>query len=119
MAPPMMDAADPTALRAEHDQLMARLSTRRSTEHFAHAAVSTFIGLILAGAAGKLFWDTQLKFVEWVLVGAVVGVGLLLYALGRYLKGRWTLAAEHREFERLSALRRALGIDDPSSLLPR
>ncbi|MEW6431872.1 MAG: hypothetical protein AB1730_10220 [Myxococcota bacterium] len=115
----MMDAADPNALRAEHDQLMARLSTRQSTEHFAHAAVSTFIGLILAGAAGKLFWDVQMRFVEWAIAGAAVGVGLLLYALVRYLKGHSALAAEHREFVRLSALRRALGIDDPSSLLPR
>lgn len=119
MAPPMMDAADPTALRAEHDHLMARLSTRKSTEHFAHAAVSTFIGLILAGAAGKLFWDSQLKFVQFVIAIAAVAGVLLLYALVRYLKGHSTLAVEHKEFERLSALRRSLGIDDPSSLLPR
>jgi hypothetical protein len=119
MATPMMDAADPNALRAEHDQLMARLSTRKSTEHFAHAAVSTFFGLILAGVAGKLFWDRQLEFARWGGAIASVAAVLLGYALVRYLQGRATLATERREFERLLALRRSLGIDDPASLLPR
>jgi hypothetical protein len=115
----MMDAADPNALRAEHDHLLVRLSTRKSTEHFAHAAVSTFFGLTLAAAAGKLFWDRQLEFAWWVFAIASVAAVLLGHALVRYLLGRATLATERREFERLLALRRALGIDDPASLLPR
>lgn len=115
----MMDAADPTALRAEHDLLMARLSTRTSTEHFARAAVVSFVALIVCGAAGRLFWDSGHKHGSWALGIGTVGLVLLGYAASRYLRGRAVLAAELREFERLSALRRSLGIDDPASLLPR
>lgn len=115
----MMDAADPSTLRAEHDQLMSKLSSRRSTGCFAHASISTFVSLILAGAAGKLYWDTAARHEEWVLASALLGLGLLGYGLVQYLRGRAALAHEEQEFHRLSALRRSLGIDDPAAMLPR
>jgi hypothetical protein len=115
----MTDAADSQALRIEHDQLMAKLSVRRSTEQFAHAGISLFVGLIFCGAAGKLFWDTAHKYAWLGLIPTLPGLALLIYALVRYLRGRTMLAGEHREFERLSALRRSLGIDDAASMLPR
>ncbi|MEW5739043.1 MAG: hypothetical protein AB1938_08955 [Myxococcota bacterium] len=115
----MMDAADPSSLRAEHDLLMSKLSTRRSTGHFAHAAITTFVGLIFAGAAGKLFWDEPDLYLEWSIGAAVLGVGLIVYGLVQYVRGKSALGREEREFQRLSALRRALGIDDPAAMLPR
>jgi hypothetical protein len=115
----MMDAADPASLRAEHDLLMARLSARRSTEHFAHTAVSTFFALIFAGGAGKLYWDDGGVYLELVLVGSAIAAGLLLHAVVRYVRGHRALAYERTEFERLGALRRSLGIDDPAAMLPR
>jgi len=115
----MMDAADPASLRAEHDQLMARLSARRSMEHFAHAAISLFVAVIVGGASTMLFWEEGEAYAVPSAVGAALAVGLLAYAWVRYLRGRSARAAEHREFERLSALRRSLGIDDPSAMLPR
>jgi hypothetical protein len=119
MVPVMTDAVDPASLRAEHDQLMSRLSTRRSIGHFAHAAISLFAGLIVLGIAGTLYWDEPKPLAEWALGTGIFGVGLVIYGLVQYLRGRAVLAREAQEFARLSALRRALGIDDPAALLPR
>lgn len=111
-------SATPTELRQQLDTLQAELSARTSTLHFAHAGVSLVAALIIAGAAGKLSWDSP-KF--WYL-GAAVGVlafGIAVYSLVRYLKGRATLKQELEHFHKLESLRRTLHLDDPSALLPK
>ena len=117
----MTDVADPdvSSLRAEHDEVSALLHARRSIVHFAHAAISTFIGLIVAGTAAKLFWDFGPdENLGWTLGLAGVAGALLLYAAIRSLAGRRALAVEMTWLERLHALRRALKLDDPRTLLP-
>ncbi len=110
--------ADASALRVQHDEMAARVASRQSIVHFAHAAVSAFIGLILLGAAGKLWWDYWSANPEWALsAGSVAGV-LLSYAAAQLLFGRHDRAIEARDYASLQALRHQLKLDDPASLLP-
>lgn len=104
--------------RARYDELLSRLAARRSTTHFAHAAVSLLSGLIFSGAAGKLYWDTEELYL-WAVAGfAALGLALVAYSMTRWVLGRRALAWELGEFEKLKALRRELRLDDPSALLP-
>lgn len=108
--------SSPSAARAEYDEVQARLASRRSIEHYAHAAVSIFVGLIFAGATSKLYWDTELKFLEVELAFALVSAGLLTHAVARLSLGRRAMQREDAELPRLTALRRELGVDDPRPL---
>ena len=53
--------------------------------------------------------------------GLVFGValGLVGYALVRFLKGRTTYRDEMVRYERMMAIRRDLKLDDPAALLPQ
>ena len=101
-------------------QLQAELATRQSVLHFAHCAVAVILALIAAGTAGKMTWDFGIRPEVDVFIPAVgVFSGLcFLYGLVRYLFGRRALKKELVSFAQLQALRRQLGLDDPSGLLP-
>src|SRR5262249_54439324 len=96
------------------------LASRASTVHFAHAGVSTVAALIFSGASAKLFWDARnsLQFGLGVMAAALA-FGLLSYAAFRYTRGRRLMREELDRYALFQALRRRLGLDDPSVLLPR
>lgn len=105
-----------TDLRAEHDAVLTALSTRESTRHFAHAAVSVLFAIALAGTAAKLWWDFWPNHPEWVV--SCIGLTLLFlgYAGARLLIGARANGKERVQLDRLRELRKALGVDAPASL---
>lgn len=105
-------------LRQEHDVLLQRLSSRASTLHFAVASIVLFGSLILAGTAGKLWWDFGEKHQEWTMLVAAVALGGLVFSGARYVAGRRELAQELEGYERLTSLRRELKLDDSIALMP-
>jgi hypothetical protein len=110
--------ADTQNLHEQLARLQEALSTRQSTLLFAHSGVSFIAALIFGGATGKLFWDsTRAPYVAWL--GLALTLGLLTYGLVRYRKGRTVLADELVRYETMLELRRRLGLDDPTALLPR
>jgi len=113
-----VNAENQPELRAQLERLQESLSTRQSTFHFAHASVSFMVSLLLGGAAAKLFWDSVRTPLLAFAVTAV-SVGLVVYALAHFLKGRRALADELKRFDSMMELRRRLHLDDPSALLPR
>ncbi|WP_217911178.1 MULTISPECIES: hypothetical protein [Myxococcus] len=111
-------SADTQDLRTQLDQLQESLSIRQSTTHFAHTGVATLAALMFAGAAGKLFYDSlRTPLLAWGVT--LLALGLLGYALRRYLVGRRVLADELTRFQTLLELRSQLRLDDPAALLPR
>ncbi len=109
-----------TSSRAELDTLQARLASRASITHFAHASVALLLGLIASGAAGKAFWDLMKRDMSDYAV-PIMALAALLFAYGgvRYVLGRRALAVELVDFDQLKILRSSLRLDDPSALLPR
>lgn len=103
--------------RAELEQLQLELATRQSTTHFAHAAVSLTVALIIAGAAAKLFYDSA-KVPYLGFLATLAALGLFTYSTIRFRRGNRALKQEVAQFEKLKGLHRALGLDDPSTLLP-
>ncbi len=112
MSPPVND------LRAEHDAMLASLSARKSTFHFAHAAVSIFVACIFAGAAWKLSIDLEYAWApSLVLPAAVVALLALAYGSFRLIAGQRVLRTEVEAFERLKSLRQQLKLDDPQTFV--
>ncbi len=110
--------ADPQNLHEQLERLQGALATRQSTLLFAQAGLSTIVALILGGATAKLFWDSaRAPHLAWL--GVAVTAGLFLYGLVRYRRGRTVLADELVRYAAMLELRRRLGLDDPSALLPR
>jgi hypothetical protein len=99
------------------EELQRELESRNSVRHFAHSGVSLVIGMILAGASGKLFWDSiRTPILGWT--AAVLSISAVVYSVTHYRRGKRALEEELARFETLKGLRRALGLDDPSALLP-
>ncbi len=103
-------------VRAEHDAVLTSLSTRVSTMHFAHAAVSILISVALAGTAAKLWWDFWSTNPEWAigffgLTGLALAYAALRLGLGARANGK-----ERLLLTRLLALRKELGVDAPASV---
>jgi hypothetical protein len=113
------DSSSQADTRQKMETLQAQLAARASVLHFAHSAVSTIVALILGGAAGKLFWDLEPEQLPLAVLAATVSGLLLVYAFVRYLLGRKAYQVERHRFEALKDLRRALSVDDPSTLLPQ
>lgn len=109
---------DPRELQAELERLQTELASRASTTHFAHTGVSLIASTIFASAAVKLFIDSA-KVPYLAFAAVLVSVGLAGYALVQLLRGRTRLAKELEQFAELQAVRHALQLDDPASLLPR
>jgi uncharacterized membrane protein YbhN (UPF0104 family) len=107
-------ATDP--VRAEHDAVLSSLSTRESTRHFAHAAVSILLAIALMGTAGKLWWDFSTTNPEWAQGFVAVGAAALLYAAVRLFFGFRANVLERVKLVRLRELRLQLGVDAPASL---
>lgn len=104
------------SVRAEHDAVLSSLSTRESTRHFAHAAVSVLVAVALAGTAAKLWWDFWGTNPEWAsgfagLTALALGYAAIRMTLGARANGR-----ERVQLVRLRELRKELGVDAPASL---
>jgi len=111
-------APDLSQQREELARLQQGLASRDSTLHFAHAGVSVLASLILFGATAKMIWDAG-KLWILPLASGLVGLGLVTYALVRFVKGKATYRDEMVRFERMMAIRRDLKLDDPAALLPQ
>jgi uncharacterized membrane protein YcjF (UPF0283 family) len=103
-------------VRAEHDAVLASLSTRESTKHFAHAAVSVLISVAFAGTATKLWVDHWGTNPQWAASALGATALCLLYAAVRLLLGARANGHERVRLVRLRELRKALGVDEPASL---
>jgi hypothetical protein len=101
-------------LRSEHDAVLASLSTRVSTRHFAHAAVAVFGAVVLFGTAGKLWWDQASANPQWATLAAGLGLLSVGYAVFRAIVGARTFGRERVQLVRLLGLRKTLGIDAPA-----
>ncbi len=104
------------ALRAEHDAVLSTLSTRASTKHFAHGAVTLFLALILLGTSGKLWWDYSTENPEWSAAAGALGAMVLGYCVVRFALGARMYGKERVQLTRLLDLRKTLGVDAPASL---
>ncbi len=104
------------ALRAEHDAVLSTLSTRTSTKHFAHGAVSLFASVVLVGTSGKLWWDFSIDNPEWSALAGVLGCAVLSYSLARFMLGARAYNREALQVVRLLGLRKELGFDAPAAL---
>ena len=103
-------------VRTEHDAVLSSLSTRESTRHFAHAAVSILISVALAGTATKLWWDFWSSNPEWASSFAALTALVLSYAGLRLILGARANGLERIQLVRLRELRKTLGVDAPASL---
>jgi hypothetical protein len=110
--------ADTRELHEQLERLQTALSARQSTYHFAHAGVALLASMILGVATGKLLWDSA-RLPYLAVLGGVVTLGLMVYGVARYRKGRTVLRDELARYETMLELRRQLRLDDPSALLPR
>lgn len=108
-----------SALRAEHDAVLSSLSTRESTRHFAHAAVSGLVVVALWGTAGKLWWDFSTTNPEWAVGVAGLGALLVAYAAVRLIIGSRANTRERVQLVRLRELRQVLGVDAAASITPQ
>jgi hypothetical protein len=94
------------------------LESRDSILHFAHSGGAMVMALILAGAAAKLFWDShRIPILGWL--ASALSLAGAAYSVQQYRRGQRALRAEIEQFESMKSLRRAMGLDDPSALLPR
>ena len=98
------------ALRAEHDDLARKLATRRSIDHVRRGAWAAFLLVITGGLAGKLAWDRWASTHPRAFKGPPVLVHLAL-AASAFVRARRLMRQEDRDFERLRALRRELGLE--------
>jgi hypothetical protein len=101
------------------ETLQQSLATRTSVLHFAHAAVSATLTIMVGGSFRRITEDGPL----WLAVGMVgmgaVTFGLALYTVIRGVMGRQALKVERARFEELQQLRRALNLETSTALLPR
>jgi hypothetical protein len=110
---------EPSQLRAEHDAVLERVSSRESIGHFAHGIVAGGIGALFLAAAGKLWWDFSEYHPEYHLAALVISTVTLGYSAVRLLIGRATFRREATQVARLFELRKALSLDVPGAMLPR
>jgi hypothetical protein len=98
------------------ETLQQSLATRTSVLHFAHAAVSATLTIMVGGSFRRITEDGPL----WLAVGmGAVTFGLALYTVIRGVMGRQALKVERARFEELQQLRRALNLETSTALLPR
>ena len=110
---------DAIQLRAEHDAVLERVSSRASILHLAHAVVSGGVGALFLAAAGKLWWDFSEYHPEYYEIALGVSAIALAYAAVRLWLGLAASRRERVEVARLFTLRKALDLDVPGAMLPR
>lgn len=108
-----------TQLRAEHDAILERVSSRQSIGHFAHGIISGCIGALFLAAAVRLGWDASESDPEYRLAAAGLSSVTFMYSAVRLLVGRATFRREASLVTRLLELRKALSLDVPGAMLPR
>lgn len=113
-----MIAMEVAGLRAEHDQVLLRLSARSSMVHLAHAVVSAFICLTFLAASAKFWWDFSEYHPEYFQASLGVATAAIVYAAVRGAVGARHFRRERVELSRLIELRTQLRIDDAANLLP-
>lgn len=118
----LREPEDLAALRAEHDALAERLATRASVDRMKEGGVLTFFTVISFGMTCKLAWDRwgwlpvnkpkpEGHYPLWFLLGALLTLVLLRYAVRQYRQAAALRRDELARFERLRALRARLGLD--------
>lgn len=122
-APPSTPAADPAALRAEHDALASRLEIRRSIDHLRQGLIRIFVGLIAAGVTVKLGWDRWGALAPGVTrplragpplflwIASAVTLVVLALAVASLLRARRLAREEDALYARYARLRADLGLD--------
>jgi hypothetical protein len=109
------------ALRAEHEELAARVSSRRSIDDVRRGAYASFGLLVSAGLSVKFAWDRwgwgprlakpmgryPLLFLAALALSAI----LAWVALAAFARARRVMKVEDRDFARLLEIRRRLGMD--------
>jgi hypothetical protein len=117
----VVDGAEAAALRAEHDELAARVAARRSIDDVRRGAYASFGLVVAAGLSVKFAWDRW----GWgirparppgryplLFLGAVALALLLAYvAAGAFRRARRAMKVEDRDFARLREIRGRLGMD--------
>jgi len=110
------------ALRAEHDALIERVSTRASVDRMKEGGVLTFFTVISLGMTAKLAWDRwgwlpvnkqkpEGHYPLWFLLGSLLTLVLLRYAVRQFQRARALRREESVLFDRLKALRARLELD--------
>jgi hypothetical protein len=106
----------PQTLKAEHDAVLESISTRGSTKHFAHAAVSLMVCFMLAGTfANMLLEKSGAHADDAVWVGVLSGL-VMAYSAVRLVLALRMNARERMQLARLLDLRRELGFEMPIAL---
>jgi len=110
---------EPGSLRAEHDALAGRLAARRSIDHVRRGAWAGFLLVLTGGLAGKLAWDrwgsTHPRAFKGppalVYLSFLAALACLALAASSFVRARRLMREEERDFARLRALRRELGLE--------
>lgn len=118
MASLKMDT-DATQLRAEHDAVLERVSSRESISHLAHGVVAGGIGALFLAAAGKLWWDFSEYHPEYYVIALVISAAASVYSGARLWLGRTVFRREQVQVARLFELRKVLNLDVPGAMFPR
>ncbi len=103
-------------LRAEHDAVLSSLSTRESTRHFAHGAVSCLLSIALLGTAATLWKDFSATNPEYAATFAGAAALTIGYAAVRFILGARVNTLERVQLVRLRELRKSLGVDAPATV---
>ncbi len=115
----MTGSGGETALRAEHDELVRKLATRRSIDQVRRGAWAGFLLVVTGGLAGKLAWDRWASTHPRAFKGPPVlfplallaALACLAFGVAAFRRARRLMRQEDRDFARLRALRRELGIE--------
>jgi hypothetical protein len=110
------------SLRAEHDALAERISTRVSVDRMKEGGLMTFFTVIGFGMTCKLGWDRwgwlpvnkpkpEGEYPLWFLLMALITLVLLRLAVRHFQAAAVLRREEDALFQRLRALRTQLGLD--------
>jgi hypothetical protein len=113
---------DVAALRAAHDALAERISTRLSVDRMKEGGLMTFFTVISFGMTCKLGWDRwgwlpankpkpEGEYPLWFLLMALVTLVLLRFAVRHFQAAAVLRREEDALFQQVRALRAQLGLD--------
>jgi hypothetical protein len=115
-----MAPSEEATLRAEHDELAARVATRRSIDDVRKGAYASFALVMSAGLSVKFAWDRwgwgphptkpPGRYPLLFLCAVAVSIVLLLVAGSAFRRARRAMKLEDRDFARLQEIRARLGM---------